>query len=233
MIDAFRDLTDGDFTARVVRPDCWMAPHAPIPGRSGVAFRKLSIWILAVWFIVLLPSMALPCETDFVNQTTVVFDSLEITLATDSATYALGDSVDFYLCISNLATTPFTWRSLDIPERAFWVLSDTCTTPSSWECLDLGPHVSPEVLYFLMKDTVIPPGTSKTWTHRWNGRRLNGELPPTGTFQVFGGLRGGDPLAETIGIPPGGAQLTLTLVGTSGVPTSTATWGWIKARVTE
>jgi hypothetical protein len=201
------------------------------PERHAEVVMKTLGMILSLVGLGLVPGVTLACQTDFPNQVILSSGDLIITFATDRAVYDVGEPVDFFLCIENRGTAPFSFHTWAIPQNGCWVLSDTCTTPASDYCFNLGPYVFPEGFYWMERTLVIPPGASQTWTHQWGGRKRSGELPSPGVYPVFGGLRDDRGNGEEMLVPPGGVRLTITL--SSGVPTLPTTWGQVKALYNE
>jgi hypothetical protein len=189
--------------------------------------KSLLVVFVALGVLGLFPGSAAACQTDFENQTVVPHGDLLITFATNKSVYDVGEPVDFFLCIENMGTVPFSFHTWAIPQDGYWVLSDTCTTWTSDYCWNLGPHFYPDAFFFMEWTLVIPAGGSRTWTHTWNGLNRSGSLPLAGTYPVFGGLRDDRTSGDEMFIPPGGARLTITL--NSAVPVSKTTWTRLKA----
>jgi hypothetical protein len=179
-------------------------------------------------FLVIPLSAAIACDTSFLNQTTVTYNNLQVTFATDRLSYSLGDSVRFYLCFENTGVGPFSHQTLYNPQDAYRVVADSCLTQEDPDCWEDAPFLFPWLGYLGNDMIVIPPGGNWAYEQTWDGRHFRTrELPLPGLYAVLGGLH--DDFGN-LDIPPNGVRLSIVLGDTTGVAVENATWGEIKAR---
>jgi hypothetical protein len=168
------------------------------------------------------------CDTPFPNRAFVRYGELNITFATDRLSYAIGDSVKFFLSIENTGSEPFSFHSAYHPQEAFLVVADSCLTNHVSNCVGGWQFQFPWLIAWSEVTLVIPPGGCQVWSRTWSGRNTyTHQLPPPGLYAALGALHDD---SGSLVVPPGGARLSLVIGATGGVPDRRSTWSDMKTR---
>jgi hypothetical protein len=192
------------------------------PGLVAILSMSAALFVPAV-----AASESCPLPATYGHQTTLMVGDVLVTLATDQATYSIGNPVHFWLSFENTGSAPVTIPnpSLISPMDGILVLPAACDSLEEEGCQGAWLFLYPQVVVFFGVPVVLDPGTCVSYEHTWDGLPRFGHTITPGQYTVFGGMVSG---GLHFHMPQGGIRLPIQLQ--SPVPVRPTTWGMIKSK---
>ena len=173
---------------------------------------------------------ATPCDVPptLENRKTVVDGDVEVTIASERATYEAGDTITIYIVYKNMGADTLRFERNNSPMHGFSVLPETCTSSRQAGCDALLLFQFPRIVHPTTDAMELPPGECHSWSYAWNGRTNDvDDHQLLGQFTVLGGVWA-EPVVlylHDYSLPGGGAPLGIEIGATTVQP---ATWGRVR-----
>jgi len=175
---------------------------------------------------------ALPAR--YTHTAVVVEGDLQVTIGTDAASYAPGDTVFMAVVFENTGSDTLRYSNDTDPIFGFSIVGDSCATADAPGCFDDGLWYFPQVFGQPGIQLVLPPGECGQYAVYWDGTLLfpaaagANQPAPAGDYRLFGGIWTFTTGGFGFLVPTGGVMLPFTIA--SGSPAAATTWGAIKTR---